>query len=424
MLQKWTEPFVHNSPTAKRILLVEDEPIIALAESQMLKKAGYECLVASTGERAIELIAGGEPIDLILMDINLGKGIDGTETAQRILEEKDIPIVFLSCHTAPEIVNKTERITSYGYIVKTSGDTVVLASIRMAFRLWEAHQEIVHAGEILRIIASTGAESSEQVFRCLVQILANLFNSTYAFISLIDPQDPEKAHTLAVWTGSGLGENFTYDLSETPCAQVLEEQWCFIESNAKEKFPNNRLLSDMGIESYLGIILKEENDRPIGILAVMDTKPIQHHPWNQDILRVIAERTKVEVHRMRLERELVRKERVLQSLLEGIPLPIFHKDRLGRYLGVNEAFCRLLHKSKEEVIGKTAFDIAPLRLARFYAEKDEEVFRQEKEQMYEAQLQDGSGTLHTVRFYKSPYRDEEGRVIGLVGIVLGEIHES
>jgi PAS domain S-box-containing protein len=72
------------------------------------------------------------------MDINLGEGIDGTEAAERILRIRDIPVVFLSSHTEPEVVEKTEGITSYGYIVKNSGDTVLLTSIKMAFRLFEA----------------------------------------------------------------------------------------------------------------------------------------------------------------------------------------------------------------------------------------------------------------------------------------------
>jgi DNA-binding NarL/FixJ family response regulator len=63
--------------------------------------------------------------------------MSGTEAAEKILSMCDIPILFLSSHTEPEIVEKTEGITSYGYVVKNSGDTVLLASIRMAFRLFE-----------------------------------------------------------------------------------------------------------------------------------------------------------------------------------------------------------------------------------------------------------------------------------------------
>ncbi|MFP4510916.1 MAG: response regulator [Spirochaetaceae bacterium] len=126
----------------KTILLVEDEVLIALAEKKLLERAGYEVLTARTGEQAVDLARSTAHIDLILMDIDLGSGMRGTEAASIILTERTIPLAFLSSHTEPEIVDSTEGITSYGYILKTSGDTVLLASIRMAFRLAEANRSI------------------------------------------------------------------------------------------------------------------------------------------------------------------------------------------------------------------------------------------------------------------------------------------
>ncbi len=124
--------------TPKRILLVEDEAIIALAESKLLKRNGYAVSSVLSGEKAVARVNEAE-FDLILMDIDLGSDVmDGTEAAEIILRDHDIPIVFLSSHTEPEIVDKTEGISSYGYIVKNSGETVLLASIRMAFKLYDA----------------------------------------------------------------------------------------------------------------------------------------------------------------------------------------------------------------------------------------------------------------------------------------------
>jgi CheY-like chemotaxis protein len=124
----------------KKILLVEDEDIIALSEKLDLESYGYDVLTACSGEEAIKAYGRGEAIDLILMDIDLGKGIDGVETAKVILKDRELPIVFLSSHTESEIVEKTERTTSYGYVVKTSSMTVLDASIKMAFKLFEANQ--------------------------------------------------------------------------------------------------------------------------------------------------------------------------------------------------------------------------------------------------------------------------------------------
>ncbi|HRG48978.1 MAG TPA: response regulator [Leptospiraceae bacterium] len=132
----------------KALLLVEDDPMIQALQVNSLQKYGYQIIVASSGQEAIDTIEKSSHIDLILMDIDLGEGyLDGTETAQIILFNHDIPIVFLSSHTEPEIVEKTEKITSYGYVVKSSHIAVLDASIKMAFKLFEAHQKLLESEE-------------------------------------------------------------------------------------------------------------------------------------------------------------------------------------------------------------------------------------------------------------------------------------
>jgi PAS domain S-box-containing protein len=127
----------------KVILLVEDEAIIAMTESMELKNYGYDVIHVLNGHKAIEAVNNTTNIiDLILMDINLGNNLDGTEIAKIILKDHDIPLLFLSSHTEREIVNKTEDITFYGYVVKDSGIIVLDASIKMAFRLYEANQNL------------------------------------------------------------------------------------------------------------------------------------------------------------------------------------------------------------------------------------------------------------------------------------------
>lgn len=135
---------------ARTILLVEDETIIALAEKQWLKREGYNIIHASTGEEAINIICTErQSVDLILMDIDLGPGIDGTEAAKEILKERNLPVIFFSFHTEKEIVDKTKSVTSYGYIYKGSENSIKLASIEVAFRLFEANKNLLAREEEL-----------------------------------------------------------------------------------------------------------------------------------------------------------------------------------------------------------------------------------------------------------------------------------
>lgn len=89
----------------QRVLLVEDEAKIALAERSTLESAGYDVLVAHSGEKAISILLESN-VDLILVHIDLGRGIDGTTAAETILATRELPVVFLSSYTEPEIVKK------------------------------------------------------------------------------------------------------------------------------------------------------------------------------------------------------------------------------------------------------------------------------------------------------------------------------
>ena len=126
----------------KTILLVEDQVIIAEDVKFQLDSLGYNVLAVYKGIEAVDEIRRNKNIDLILMDIDLGKGMDGGETARQILELRDMPIIFLSNHTEKEGVERTEAITSYGYVTKNSGIVVLDTSIKMAFRLFYAKKEL------------------------------------------------------------------------------------------------------------------------------------------------------------------------------------------------------------------------------------------------------------------------------------------
>ncbi len=144
-----------NRDTPITILLVDDEAVIAMATKMALEGYGYRLLTAFSGEEAVQAFKKLPDVDLILMDINLGAGLDGTEAAAIIMAERDLPVVFLSSHTEPEIVAKTEKITSYGYVVKDSSVTVLDASIKMALKLYRAKQsELVKEKQAEAVLAA------------------------------------------------------------------------------------------------------------------------------------------------------------------------------------------------------------------------------------------------------------------------------
>ena len=124
------------------VLLVEDEALIAMAEQMMLEKNAFSVTTAKDGETAVALCAE-QGFDVVLMDIDLGgRGMDGTAAARRILRDQDIPIVFLTSHAESEMVERVQGISGYGYVLKDSGEFVLLQSLRMALKLHGAHREL------------------------------------------------------------------------------------------------------------------------------------------------------------------------------------------------------------------------------------------------------------------------------------------
>jgi two-component system, cell cycle sensor histidine kinase and response regulator CckA len=130
------------NPT-QTILLVEDQTGTVKLVARQLQRFGYDVVSVSTGEAAVDVGIHDESIDLILMDILLGEGIDGTEAAKQILASRNIPIVFLSSHTERETVEKVRGITRYGYVLKNSDEFILQSSIEMAFELFGANMQLL-----------------------------------------------------------------------------------------------------------------------------------------------------------------------------------------------------------------------------------------------------------------------------------------
>ena len=143
----------------KQILLVDDDEVFASIQIQGLQSEGYSVQHVTTGETAIEFCKTNfDSVDLILMDMDLGTGFDGANAAIEILKFMQIPIIFLSSHVEKVMVEKVEKIASYGYVLKNSGITVLAASIRMAFKLHEANSELSKEKEHLKSILLTAMD--------------------------------------------------------------------------------------------------------------------------------------------------------------------------------------------------------------------------------------------------------------------------
>jgi PAS domain S-box-containing protein len=108
----------------------------------------------------------------------------------------------------------------------------------------------------------------------------------------------------------------------------------------------------------------------------------------------------------------------LRVLINTIPTPVYYKNAEGVYVGCNKAFEEDLGLSKEQILGKSVYDIAPEDLADKYHQADIELFKQRGIQSYEGPVIYKDGSKHDVIFYKATFSKADGTLCGLVGVIL------
>ena len=125
----------------KKILIVEDELIIATDLGDILESLGYEvCGDAISAREALELINEQSP-DLVLLDIQIKGGMDGIELAGIIRSEFRIPFIFLTSHADASTLQRAKEVKPYGYIVKPFQEKDIRAAIEIALGNFEAEQK-------------------------------------------------------------------------------------------------------------------------------------------------------------------------------------------------------------------------------------------------------------------------------------------
>ncbi|HVP95392.1 MAG TPA: response regulator [Methanoregulaceae archaeon] len=116
----------------EKILIVEDDSIIAVTIEGRLKEFGYKVVGrAATGADAIKKALDLEP-DLVLMDIHLKGPVDGIETAETIYGIHNIPVVYLTAFSDEATLERAQKTSPFGYIVKPFTDSTLKTTIRLA----------------------------------------------------------------------------------------------------------------------------------------------------------------------------------------------------------------------------------------------------------------------------------------------------
>lgn len=120
----------------------------------------------------------------------------------------------------------------------------------------------------------------------------------------------------------------------------------------------------------------------------------------------------------RAETELRDRFGMLQSLIDAIPIPFYHKDENGKYKGCNKAFEAFAGVPRDKILGYTIHDFWPEEFAVFQDNKDKALFRQGGLQTYETFMPTGESHPRSVIYHKAVLHKDDGSVVGLIGTIL------
>ena len=224
------------------------------------------------------------------------------------------PMCFAMNGDATTTISSDQRwVRSYIYPIKQEQEEVSEVVL--------VHEDITDKKRVedaIRLIAAGVASASgESFFGQMVQRLAELFASAYVFIALLDEDDPLRVNTLAMCHKNQLVENTGYVLTGTPCENVIRNGTSVYLDNVQHLFPQDVQLVRMGVVSYIGVPLLDVDLKPLGLLSVLDDKPLQHIEQLQEILHIFSARASAELQRIRGEAHIRRM--AFEDYLTGLP---------------------------------------------------------------------------------------------------------
>ena len=201
-----------------KILVVEDEGLIALDIENHLLELGYQVTgIAETGTGAIQLALDSEP-NLVLMDIRLKGNMDGIEAAAKITSQLDIPIIFLTAFADAQTLDRAKMVSPFGYVLKPFEAIDLKTSIEIALQKHLFEQEVKQQKTWLNTILDSIGDA----------VVATDNHGSVTYMNRL-------AESMTQWhTADALGKDVneviplitgqTQDSLENPLTQVLRDQ--------------------------------------------------------------------------------------------------------------------------------------------------------------------------------------------------------
>jgi PAS domain S-box-containing protein len=210
----------------------------------------------------------------------------------------------------------------------------------------------VSENEALRLVlAGTAGETGVAFFRALAKSLAEVLGTMVAMVTEYDPGQ-RRLKAMAFLMRGEFVEDYEYSVENTPCAMAVDQKGVLhFRDQLPEFFPLDLDLPEFGLVSYLGCPLLDENEEVMGLLAVLDDKPMPAGERFLSLFELFAERASAEHRRLRLEREL-QKRYADRGITESAADAILELDAAWHIRGANRAAERIFGCTSEDLLGE------------------------------------------------------------------------
>lgn len=208
----------------------------------------------------------------------------------------------------------------------------------------------------LNVTRGSSSAIGDSFFALLTEYLCRTLGADFVMIGERTGENADIIQTVAVYGDGAIQNNFSYPLQGTPCLHiVIERAACSYPDKVYAAFPDGAFLSEMGIQGYSGIPLISSQGDVLGIMAIMTRTTFTQAKAAEAMLRMFASRAAAELERRNAEEFL----RLARFSIENASEAIFWHDTSGRYLYANEAGCRALGYSLDELQLMHVFDVDP-----------------------------------------------------------------
>jgi len=398
--------------TPIQVLVVDDEAPMRRLLMRILSGRCYACHAVDNARAARRYLAATD-VQLLITDIRMPgeSGIDLLRAVAR--DHSRVARLLVTGVNDGEAIDAASSIGVDGYITKPFEKSQLLVGVDLALR----HRALEVENQNYRLdlerrVAERTRELEQTVkdmeaARRDIQKTKSLFEGLFANAKV----------GIAICEPSPDGEDF-YFVDFNPAAETLDgmSRQELIHRSVRDVFPDAERIGVLGWAHQVA-----RTGRPEHHLVALEGKGGK--AWRDYYLYRLPSGEVVtfytdETERIQAERRLQQQFEFTQNLLESIPSPIFYKSIDGRYQGCNGAFAALMGRPQEDIVGLTTQEIAPQDLARNYIAVDRELFAHAAQKQIETQFQATDGTRHDIILSKRSYTDEDGRIAGVVGVLV------